>query len=352
MTISQIQDKITNIAEQNDFSGSILIKNRNETIYSNAFGYSAMSTLTKSTLSTRFSNASVTKMFTAAAILQLVEADKISLASKAVEILRLNDSGISPDVTVEHLLTHTSGIADYFEESENETDGYEQLWQKLPNYSITSLDEMLPLFVHKTSTYHAGEKFSYNNAGYILLGLIIEEITGDTYFNYIRKHIFQKAAMADSDFLPFDGVDANTAEGYIPISDESAKIINWKKNIYSIPANGASDGGAFCTAEDLIRFMRAIRQSELFSERLTTKMLAPICDVSANQKYGYGLWFVLNNGLTYKYGGVGEDPGASARIFHYPQSDIDVAVLGNKSGCSGRVIQRIDEVLHEFNVGS
>ncbi len=161
------------------------------------------------------------------------------------------------------MLTHTSGIADYYDEEDPE--GFEMLWRDVPCNAIDNLPKMLPLFLDENPKYIMGDKFSYNGAGYILLGLIIQHASGMEYFDYIRIHIFNKIGMNESDFIALDTVTKNTAEGYIPIKDGDNHIKGWRRNIYAVPAYGLSDGGAFSTAKDLVKFMKALRSAELVS---------------------------------------------------------------------------------------
>lgn len=158
-----------------DFSGAISISKNKEVVFEKAFGYLDKSNKIANNINTRFQTASGCKVFTAVGILQLIEKKLLKLDSKIGDILDLNLNDIDSNVTIEQLLNHTSGVPDYFDETIMEE--YEELWIDYPMYKIRNLSNLLPLFIEKPMMYKAGEKFQYNNSGYVLLGLIIEKIT-------------------------------------------------------------------------------------------------------------------------------------------------------------------------------
>lgn len=331
------------------FSGVVLASRADKELYFKALGFAHRAHKILNTRNTRFATASATKMFTAVAVLQHIQEKRISLDTKVVDYLALKKTRISKDIMVSHLLSHTSGMGDYFDD--NEPDAYEKLWQNIPNYRVRNLADLLPLFIDKPPIFSPGEKFQYCDAGYILLGLIIEKASGMSYFDYVRQNIFERAGMKDSNFLSLVEINAETAEGYIPIKTTTGKITGWKKNIYAVPVLGASDGGAFITADDGRRFMHALRRKKLLGESMTEEVLIPRIDDSGGWKYGYGMWFYTDgkNGII-RYGHSGEDPGASCRIYYYPSADIDIILLGNKSLCAGAMMEKINEAIVGKNI--
>lgn len=337
-----IDSCIEKAAEEESFSGVVLLKKGGERLYSKAVGFANRSHNVPNTFKTRFATASVTKIFTAVSVLQLIEKKKLTFETSVKDL----DTPISDEVTVYHLLTHTSGIADYFDESEEDISLFENLWIETPNYSIKNLEDFLPLFAHRQPVSNPGKEFRYSNAGYILLGLLIEKVSGLSYFDYVRENIFARASMESSGFLPFDEVHENVAEGYIPDPEK------WRRNIYATTPYGASDGGAFSTVEDLAHFMKTLRNGELLCDELTREILKPHVDDETDGdnvwKYGYGMWFLLNkNDDIIRYGLPGEDPGVSCRLFYYPLCDIDVVILGNQSDCAGSLGWHIHKAIVE-----
>jgi CubicO group peptidase (beta-lactamase class C family) len=293
----------------------------------------------------------VSKLFTAVAILQLIEANKLSLNASVVDVLGLENTTIPKEATVWHMLTMTSGIADWFEESGDWEATWAALCREHPIYLFRRDEDYLPLFANNTPNFPVGEKHQYNGAGYMLLGLIIEKLSGLSYFDFIRQHILEKAQMSRSDFVSLDGVSEEVAEGYIPVEKDD-KVIGWKRNIYSTTPEGAADGGATSTVDDLIRFSRALRGGLLLSEKFTQEMLTPKVLERAEKlrgctsKYGYANYFLVDDSnQIVRWGHTGEEDGVSCRLYYYPTENLDVIILGNQSWCAGSVAWEIHDLI-------
>jgi len=337
-------------AEQ--FSGVVMIKQDGDELFKAAYGYANRSWKIQNQVNTRFRIASISKLFTAVAILQLIEQGKLSLEDSVLECLRLENTKLPREATIQHVLTMTSGIADWFEESGDWEETWATLCREHPIYLFRRNEDYLPLFVDKSPLFPVGEKHQYNGAGYILLGLVIEKISGLSYFDYVRQHIFQKAQMTRSDFLALDGVDEEVAEGYIPVADKDDKITGWKRNIYSTTVEAAADGGATSTVNDLCRFSQALRDGHLLSAQWTQEMLTPKVLERAERlrgytwKYGYANFFLLDDAdQIVRWGHTGEEDGVSCRLYHYPRENLDVAILGNLSWCAGKLTWEIHDLL-------
>jgi len=213
----------------------------------------------------------------------------------------------------------------------------------------------LPLFVSESPLHPVGERFQYNGAGYILLGLIIERLTDVPHTEYVRHNIFDRAGMTRSGFVALDDVEPEVAEGYIPITDADDPVVDWKKNIYSTTPEAAADGGATSTVEDLVRFVRALRNGRLLSAQLTGAMLSPHVRQREDRprgyawEYGYGNAFIRDeDGRIVRWGHTGEEDGVSCRLYHYPGIDVDVVILGNQSWCAGTLGWEIHDLLQEW----
>lgn len=333
---------------KDEFSGVVLITKGDTEIYSGAFGYASRSWKIKNMVDTRFDTASITKLFTTVAVLQLIDQKILTLETSAIQYLELPGTKISEEVNVFHLLTHTSGIADDCEEEAGEV--YEDLWKEKPNYSVRDTEDFLPQFIHKEPNFAPGQGCRYCNCSFILLGLMIEKATGMRYRDYVREHIFKQAGMLDSDFLAMDRVNEKVAEGCDPIRDEAGGVLGWKKNIYSYPPIGSPDSGAYVTAGDLNRFMRAVQAGELLSERLTKELLSPHVTYREKDdwvmKYGYCLWFYVDkDGEIVCYQKEGVNAGVSALIRHFPKQDINVVILSNMEEGVWDPIWRIHELV-------
>jgi CubicO group peptidase (beta-lactamase class C family) len=322
--------------EGKQFSGAISIKKDHTVIMEAAAGYSNRSDEQLNRIDTRFGIASGCKLFTAVAIAQLVERGLLSFDTKVKDCLEVEFPNFDENVTIHHLLTHSSGIPDYFDE--DIMDDFEELWKLTPMYLLKSLKDFLPLFQNEKMKFKPGEKFHYNNAGFIVLGLIVEQQTGLTFTDYVEKNIFQRCAMKDSGYFSLDQLPKNTALGYIDHEDGT-----WKVNTYSIPIKGGSDGGAYVTAPDMIEFWEALMGYQLLSEESTNILLSPHIGVKQDVEYGYGIWINKRNNRIFKYHVMGYDPGVCFHSAVYPELGLKMAITCNQSAGAFPVMKVIEE---------
>lgn len=320
------------LAAEDRYSGVVLITQDAAPLYSGAFGYASRAWKIPNSLEMRFDTASITKIFTTVAVLQLVDQGLLTFDTHAVDYLGLEGTTISREASVFHLLTHTSGMGDDCEEEDGEV--YENLWQTRPNYSIRGTADFLPQFMHKAANFPPGEGCRYCNCSFVLLGLMIEKAAGVSYRTYVREHIFKRAGMQDSDFYALDRVHENLAEGCDPIRDTAGEVVGWKKNIYSFPPIGSPDSGAYVTAGDLDRFLRALQAGELLSGKLTRALFTPQVDYRQEDdwlmRYGFCLWFyVEQDGRILCWQKEGINAGVSGLFRYFPEQDINVVLLSN-----------------------
>ena len=314
------------------YSGVVLITQAQETLFAGAYGYASRAWKIPNTLETRFDTASLTKLFTAVATLQLIDRGLLAFDTPVVDFLGLEGTAISPEVTVYHLLTHTSGIGDDAEEEDGEV--YEDLWKRKANYLVTETADFLPQFVHKPANFPPGRGCRYCNCSFVLLGLAIEKVTGRRYREYVREQVFAPAGMTHSDFFRLDRVHENVAEGADPIRDEGGRVVGWKKNVYSFPPVGSPDSGAHVTAGDLDRFLRAVQAGALLSPRLTQAFLSPHVHYRDREgwtmKYGLVFWFYVDaEGEVVCYQKEGVNAGVSGAMRYFPARDLNVILLSN-----------------------
>lgn len=339
---TRLLEKIKNVQNENEFSGSVLVANEMEQIIELSFGYANRSEQLKNHYATRFGIASGCKIFTAVGICQLVEKGKLSFSTRLDECLDVNFPHFDQRITIHHLLTHTAGIPDYFDEEEMED--FEELWIENPMYKIRSLRDFLPLFQNKPMKLKVGERFHYNNAGYILLGLIIEQISGQTFSDYIQTNIFSQVEMMESGYFEFDALPYNTSFGYIDFPDGT-----WKTNIYSLPAKGGSDGGAYVTVNDMGKFWHALVNGHIIRKEMLEQMLTPHAQVDDEEEdhYGYGVWVEKKGKEVHKYHVMGYDPGVSFHSAFYPRDGTTVVVCSNKSEGAYGVMKGIEQIISE-----
>jgi len=317
-----LTNQLEKIQTENQFSGSIFVKQGESVHVQSSFGNANRADDIPNEKHTRFGIASGCKLFTAVAIAQLVEAEKLSFDSLLQDVLGVSFPYFHEEITVHHLLTHTSGIPDYFDEEV--MDDFEELWIKTPMYHIRRLHDFLPLFQKEQQKFIPGEKFYYNNAGYIVLGLIVEKVSGMVFTDYIQQNILDKAGMQNSGYFALDALPAKTAIGYIDREDGT-----WKTNTYSLPVQGGSDGGAFVTAEDMVLFWEAFMQNNLLNDKAI--LLTPHVHEEEESFYGYGVWIEKQENEIHKYHVMGYDPGVSFHSAYYPCTELALAVCSNKS---------------------
>ncbi|UOQ86915.1 serine hydrolase domain-containing protein [Gracilibacillus salinarum] len=337
-----ITNRINAIHEKVKFSGSMLVKRNNEIVTELSYGYSNRSEQIENTRNTRYGIASGCKLFTAIAICQLVEVGKLSYETKLEDCLNEYFPNFDKEITVHHLLTHTAGIPDYFDEEV--MDDFEELWVKHPMYLMRNVIDFLPLFQNQPMKLKVGESFHYNNAGYILLGLILEQVSQVTFSEYVEENIFKKAGMSCSGYFEFDSLPLHTALGYIDLPDGK-----WKTNIYSLPVKGGSDGGAYVTVNDMVSLWEALFDNRLLNEKHTKKLLTPYVRTDdENGYYGYGVWIEKKEEEIIKFHIMGYDPGVSFHSAFYPTTCIKTVICSNKSHGAYQIMKEIEEGISDI----
>jgi len=306
-----------------DFRGCISIKQSGKHLFQQAYGYANLADEIPNTAETKFATASAGKVFVAVAILQLIENGKLHFNETIGHLLDFNLNAIDPDITIESLLTHTSGIPDYFDESVMED--YDALWTDYPNYKIRTSSDLLPLFLDKPMMYQKGERFQYNNTGYVVLGLIIEKITHMPFDLFLKESIFSACGMDSTGYYELDRLPAKCANSYI----FDCKRDEYYTNIYSVDAKGTGAGGAFTTVCDIEHFWEALLQYQLLSTDMVNKMLSRRSGNDKDGYYGYGVWLSKEKDNSYTPYFQGCDPGVSFISMYKPQKETLITVASN-----------------------
>ena len=346
--VRAVESLLRELEAADKFSGVVGVEQSDQKPLLEAFGYASRAWSIPTTVETRFDTASITKLFTAVATLQLVEQGAFALDTSTIAYLGLEETGISAAVTHYHLLTHTSGIADDADEEAGER--YEDLFLERPSYSVTETADYLPQFVGKPPNFPAGEGCRYCNVGYVLLGLMIERATGSTYREYVTEHVFARAGMTRSGFFQMDVVESDVAEGVERIEDEGGGLVGWRRNIYSYPPIGGPDGGAHVTVGDLLSFHRAVIEGRLLGPTLTAELLSPKERHSArgagSHLMGFGFEFETDaDDVVRCYWKEGVNVGVSGILRHYPMKDITFAVLAVGEDAAWTPIKALDEAV-------
>lgn len=306
----------------NDFSGCVFIKKNGSVMFHQAFGYADMPNKIPNRPDTKFPTASAGKAFVATGILQLIERGRLKFDDTIGGLLDMDWKDIDRGITVKQLLTHTSGIPDYFDESVMED--YGELWRDYPNYKIRTNADLVPLFIGKPMMYTKGERFQYNNTGYVVLGLIIESLTGVPFDQFLQENVFESCGMHCTGHYELDRLPAKCANAYI--WDDKRK--EYYTNIYSVDAKGTAGGGAYTTAGDIDAFWTCLLGGKLISKEMLKEMLK-VQSGDGKYYYGCGVWLKPNGDAFIPYI-QGSDPGVSFVSSHDTKSDIEITAVSNK----------------------
>jgi CubicO group peptidase (beta-lactamase class C family) len=345
VALQAVKQLLRELEAADEFSGVVGVMQGDHELLHDAFSYASRTWSIPTTIEARFDTASITKLFTAVATLQLVEQSAFALDTSVIGYLGLKGSRISAAVTPYHLLTHTSGIADDADEEAGER--YEDLFLDRPNYAVIETTDYLPQFLGKPPNFEPGKGCRYCNVSYVLLGLMVERATGSTYREYVTEHVFARAGMSRSGFFRMDVVESDIAEGVEAIEDEDGDIVGWRRNIYSYPPIGGPDGGAHVTVGDLLRFHQAVTDGRLLGPVLTAELLSPKARHSArgagSHLMGFGFEFETDaDDVVRCYWKEGVNVGVSGMLRHYPSKDITFAVLAVGENAAWGPVKAID----------
>lgn len=299
------------VPDLDDFSGVLSVRRGDDVLGEWAVGMADRATESPNTPETRFGLASGTKTFTALTVLSLVGDGTLSLDTTARSLLGDDLPLIADDVTVDHLVTHRSGIGDYLDE---EVDELAPL--PLPVQQLDSTPAYLPLLEGFPAKFRAGERFSYCNGGFVVLAIIVERASGEPFTELVGRRVFEPAGMAASGFPRSDLLPPRTATGY---KDDG------RSNVFDLPVVGSGDGGAHSTVADLHRFWQALVAGRIVAPELVALATEPVTpDADEGAGYGRGFWL---DGDDLRLSGF--DHGVTALSRHDPRTGITVSALAN-----------------------
>lgn len=320
-------------AVANDFYGAISIYKNGQPLFNKAYGYRDKSNEIPNDCSTKFGIASGTKLFTALGIGVLLDRKRISLLSTMEEIFGNQITFIDKHASIKQLLNHTSGIFDYYDE-ETVTD-FDNYHVAIPWFKLETPSDYFPLFKTQKMKFPAGERFSYSNGGYILLGIIIEKISGELYRNFISKYVLEPAGMNATGFFAMNNLPKNTANGYMQ---------DFSSNIFNLPLRGASDGGLFATGSDIHSMWKKLFSGDIISENQLKTYITPSITIREQIQYGYGI-YMHNNRKHPVYYIAGSDAGVGFHSKYIPGQNLNINILSNKTDGEECLVEVIDNFL-------
>jgi len=330
--ISALQKKLEEDAAADRFVGSALLAKNGKAVFAQAYGLADREHKVLNKPKTRFRIGSMNKMFTATATLQLVQAGKLGLDDQLGKYLTdYPNKDIATKVTIKQLLTHTGGTGDIF--------GPEFEAHRL---ELRTLQDYVKLYGNRGPQFEPGNRWEYSNYGFVLLGLVIEKASGEGYYDYVRKHIYDPAGMTSTGSEPEDQAVADRSVGYTKIGSNG----QWHPNIDTLPYRGTSAGGGYSTVEDLLRFANALQNHRLLSAHYTELLTTGKVDTPGG-RYGYGFGDQTING-TRCFGHGGGAPGMNGDLEICPGPGYVIAVLSNMDPpAAGRVSDFVTNRLPE-----
>lgn len=321
-------------AERTAFSGVVHVERDGTTELAKAYGLADRAHRIPNTVDTRFMLASVAKGFTALVVMSLVDDGTLQLSTTARSLLGDDLPLIDDDVTVEHLLAHRSGIGDYFDEDELADVTTYAL--AVPVHRLDATDRYLEVLDGFPAVSPAGERFSYNNGGYVVLALIAERASGVGYHELVRTRVADPAGLADTGFWRTDELPGDHAIAYLHAD-------GFRSNALHLPVLGTGDGGISSTAADLATFWRALFEGRIVPAKVVAEMIRPRSDWPMEERR-YGLGFHLHR-TTDAVWLEGYDAGVSACTTHDPTSGVTHTVIANWSDGAWPMLAVLDEHL-------
>jgi CubicO group peptidase (beta-lactamase class C family) len=326
--VKEIAAFIDKISAADAFSGTVIVAKDGKTIYRTARGWASKAYRAPNRIDTKFNVASIGKSFTAVSIMQLVESGKLSLTDPVGKLLPdYPNKDVREKVTIHHLLSHTSGLGDIYS----------------PRYgcvrtTLRQVRDYFPLFQDdpKPLAFEPGARWQYSNIGYILLGAIIEKASGENFYEYVQKRIFMPAGMTDTGYYEADVDTPNVATGYTNFIDLGDNNYDFRlgprrNTLMGATARGNPQGGALSTAEDLLRYTKALSRlvSKPSLDLMTTMKVEARRYEGGQTLWGYGFELENIDGQRVM-GHGGGDFGISCVFRLYPDSgNYTVVVLSN-----------------------
>jgi CubicO group peptidase (beta-lactamase class C family) len=315
------------------FSGSVLVARNGRVLLSGGYGYADVDKKIRNTAATRLRAASITKQFTAMAILRLREAGKLRLDDSICRYIDRCPAAWNA-VTLAHLIHHSSGIPDYEEALDMQSAKYATAMARPGTEAILDSARAKPL------DFAAGSKFHYSNTGYILLAKVIEKVSGVTYPDYMRRTFFIPLGLEDSGILPVGGQAPGIAVGYTPgrelaLKELSAGVPFLELGVKPVPEIDMSglhgDGGLYTTPADLYRWVTALHDDSWLKPSIRAEYFTPgLANGEATPKDGYAFGWIIDRdlGTNVRYH-TGALPGFVSRISQFPDSNLVVIVMSN-----------------------
>jgi CubicO group peptidase (beta-lactamase class C family) len=315
-----LENEVDQLAEETAFSGVVRVDRGDRVELAKAYGMADRAYGIANTVETQFAIASAVKGLTAIAVVSLIVDGSLELSTPARAVLASDLPLIGDDVTIEHLLSHRSGIGDYLDEDADlDISDYPM---PVSVHELAATEQYLAVLDGHPTKFPAGEQFSYCNGGYVVLALIAERISGVGFHDLVDQRVCRPAGMLHTGFLRSDELPAGAARGYVEVDGVL------RSNVFHLPVRGSGDGGIYSTAADIRSLWVAFFAGKLVPDEWVTKMVTPHSVISERERYGLGFW-LAGSGEAVRLEGY--DAGVSFRSWHHPTTRLTHTVISNSS---------------------
>jgi CubicO group peptidase (beta-lactamase class C family) len=317
-------------ATTGEFSGVVLVRRAGETLFEAAHGLASRAHGVPNAMDTRFAVASVGKWPLAVATLRLVERGELDLGARVVDLLPAaqRPASLGGAHTLHHLLSMTSGLPNWYDDSDEETwDAFEAAVAAMPGRGRRPAD-LVPLFADAPARRPPGEVYEYCDANFVLVGLVLEAVTGRDWADVLRDEVLDVVEMPDTGIDSLDEDPPRMAVGYL-VDDGPAE--RRRSNVFSVTARPMPDGGLVTTAADVAAFVEALQGGRLLGPDLLAAMRTPHAPpTDEGEAYGYGCLLTVEDDRVVIIGHAGGDPGVACLVAHHLEAATTVIVLCNQ----------------------
>jgi CubicO group peptidase (beta-lactamase class C family) len=332
-TVEDLAADIDRLARERGLHGVVAVAGFEGGDILRAYGLAHRALRGPNTLETQFAIASGTKGFTALAVMSLVEQGVLHLNTRARSLLGSDLPLVDDEVTIEHLLAHRSGIGDYLDESlDTQITDYVL---SVPLHTLAETEALLSVIDGYPQVFPPGERFAYNNGGFVLLALLAERASGVPFHDLVAERVCDPAGLTHTGFLRSDELPGTAALGYLAEDHD-------RTNVLHLPVRGSGDGGIYSTVADLARFWDALFAGRIVSDATVAAMTAPRSDVPQERKrYGLGFWLHATTSAVIL---EGYDAGVSFRSTHDPVTGRTATVIANTSEGAWPLVARLQSL--------
>jgi CubicO group peptidase (beta-lactamase class C family) len=329
--MADLDDAVDKLAADTSFSGVVRVDDGSGIVLERAYGLADRRHGMANTPDTRFALASGAKGFTALVVMSLVDDGVLELATTARSVLGTDLPLIRDDVTVEHLLTHRSGIGDYLDESDgHEVDEYVM---PISVHRLADTEDYVAVLDGFPTVFEPGTGFAYCNGGFVVLALIAERAASRPFRDLVRERVSVPAGLAATEYLRSDELPGDAALGYL----ETAGL---RTNVFHLPVLGSGDGGIYSTAADVRALWTALFDAKIVSSDRVAQLVEPVSVIeSEERRYGRGVWLHETADIAML---VGSDAGVSFWTAHQPATNSTWTVISNTSDGAWRVAELLD----------